>query len=140
MNKGKSLSSTDREIAKQIYTAYFYSDGGYAKREIEAADPQEALAQAKTLNESQDHGLIFSRYDEDQPVNHIEILAADCTELAHWHDRDLLVRMASPHLLKACRLLIRAYALGEENNAHVDWNDVDRAHDAAQLALEMVQS
>jgi hypothetical protein len=37
-------------------------------------------------------------------------------------------------LLRACRLLVQAYANGDASE-HVDWDDVDRAYDAAQLAL-----
>jgi hypothetical protein len=41
---------------------------------------------------------------------------------------------AIPHLVRGCRLLVQAYANGIESE-HVDWDDVDIAHDAAQLAL-----
>ena len=120
------------------YTAYFYTDAEYASTEIEASDPQEALEKAKARYELQDgDGLIFDHYDEGQPVNHIEILDEDRNELAHWRDADLLSRMAAPELLRACRLLVQAYVKGEQNNAHVDWEDVDIAHDAAQVALSM---
>jgi len=42
-------------------------------------------------------------------------------------------------LIRACHLLVQAYASGEANDAHVDWDEVDLAYDAAQLALGMVR-
>jgi hypothetical protein len=41
-------------------------------------------------------------------------------------------------LLRACRLLVQAYANGDASE-HVDWDHVDRAYDAAQLALAKVR-
>jgi hypothetical protein len=41
-------------------------------------------------------------------------------------------------LLRTCRLLLQAYPNGEASE-HVDWDDVDRACNAAQLALAKVQ-
>jgi hypothetical protein len=121
------------------YLAYFYTDAEYASTAIEASNPQEALEKAKARYELQDgDGLIFDHYDEGQPVNHIEILDDDCNELAHWRDGDLLLRMAAPELLRACRLLVKAYANAAESQ-HVDWDDVDIAHDAAQLALAVAE-
>ena len=41
---------------------------------------------------------------------------------------------AVPQLVTACRLMVQAYAIGVDGE-HVDWDDIDTAHDAAQLAL-----
>jgi hypothetical protein len=41
-------------------------------------------------------------------------------------------------LVQACRLLVQAYADGEASE-HVEWDDVDHAHDAALSALAKVQ-
>jgi hypothetical protein len=41
-------------------------------------------------------------------------------------------------LLRACGLLVQAYANGDASE-HVDWDHVDRAYDAAQLALAKVR-
>jgi hypothetical protein len=42
-----------------------------------------------------------------------------------------------PQLVRACRLLVQAYTNGTANDAHVDWDNIDSAHDAAQQALGM---
>jgi hypothetical protein len=50
---------------------------------------------------------------------------------------ELIVSAVNSHaqLAHACRLLVQAYTNGETNNAHVNWDDVDLAHDAAVRAL-----
>jgi hypothetical protein len=62
---------------KKTYTAYFYSDAEYASTGIEADTPEEALAAAYKMNEEDDGALLFEKYDEPHPVNHIEILDED---------------------------------------------------------------
>jgi hypothetical protein len=85
----------------KTYTAYFYSDAEWASTAIEADTPVAALAAACKMNDEDSCILHFWKYDEACPVNHIEILDQDRSELAHWRDADLLLRMAGPDLLQA---------------------------------------
>jgi hypothetical protein len=52
-------------------------------------------------------------------------------------DAAWIVRAVNSHeaLVHACRLLVEAYAKGAATDAHIDWDDVDLAHDAACAAL-----
>lgn len=84
-----------------IYTAYFYTDANCASTEIDADTPDHALTAARALAEEESGDLYYQPYDAGQPVNHIEILDEDRNELAHWHDDDLLLRIAGPQLLSA---------------------------------------
>ncbi len=49
---------------------------------------------------------------------------------------ELIVRAVNSHehLIRACRLLVQAYAKGAKSE-HVEWDDLNIAHDAADLAL-----
>lgn len=89
------------------YTAYFYTDAEYARTEIEASTPEQALTLAREMDQGETI-IGFEHYDDLHPVNHIEILDENSNELAHWRDGDLLLRMAAPDLLRAC-LLVEAY-------------------------------
>jgi hypothetical protein len=53
----------------------------------------------------------------------------------------LIVRAVNSHdhLVRACRLLVDAYAKAGLNDDLVNWQDVNTAHDAAALALGMVE-
>jgi hypothetical protein len=59
---------------------------------------------------------IFSSSNDDNPEAHMRQVSA------------------VPQLVTACRLMVQAYAIGVDGE-HVDWDDIDTAHDAAQLAL-----
>ena len=86
---------------QKTYTAYFYTDAEYASTDIDADTPGLALAAACRMKDEDGGALHFDKYDEAQPVNHIEILDEDHNELAHWRDADLLLRMAAPDLFEA---------------------------------------
>jgi hypothetical protein len=86
---------------KKSYTAHFYTDAEHASAEIAADTPGLALAAACRMKDDRTCALQFGSYDQAQPVNHIEILDGDSTELAHWRDADLLLRIAGPALLEA---------------------------------------
>jgi antitoxin component HigA of HigAB toxin-antitoxin module len=46
---------------------------------------------------------------------------------------------AAPDLLNACLLLMQAYRNGQDNDASMDWSDVDLAWDAAKKAVAFVR-
>jgi hypothetical protein len=85
----------------KTYTAYFYTDANYARQELQADTPEQALAAARALDADNDTGLYFTNYDDDQPVNQIDILDEDGNEVAFWYDDDLRLRLAAPKLLEA---------------------------------------
>lgn len=86
---------------KKSYTANFYTDAEHASTVIDADTPGLALAAACRIKDQGGGTLHFDRYDEPQPVNHIEILDQDNTELAYWRDADLLLREAGTNLVEA---------------------------------------
>ncbi len=59
---------------KKSYTAYFYTDAEYASTGIAADTPGLALAAACRMKDEDGIALQFNKYDEAQPINHIEIL------------------------------------------------------------------
>jgi hypothetical protein len=75
-------------------------------------------------------GKLGNAYAVDLP-NGATIISSHNDDAAEAHMRRV---SAVPQLARACRLLVAAYAKGEEGE-HVDWNDIDIAHDAAALAL-----
>ena len=107
--------------------------------DIEASSPKRALAKAKASREEHGDELVFQPYDGRHPVNHIEILDDEGDLVAEWYDPASLVEFAAPELLNACRLLVEAYAKGKENG-HIDWNDIDIAHEAARHAIPMAEA
>jgi hypothetical protein len=105
------------------YTAYFYTDGAYASTEIEASNPQKALEKAIAINELRAgnnlifNGLFFHRYDEAQPVNHIEILDEDRNEFAHWYDADMHLRITAPQMLSLLKRINEAFYINGTRKA-----------------------
>jgi hypothetical protein len=75
-------------------------------------------------------GKLGHSYAVDLP-NGATIISSSKDDNAEAHMRQV---SAVPQLVRACRLLVTAYAKAAESE-HVDWDDVDLAHDAAILAL-----
>lgn len=105
----------------KTYTAYFYTDAGYASTEIEAPDPHQALEKAKARYQLKEgDGLIFDHYDQGQPVNHVEILDADGNDVAHWRDAELLLRMAAHDMLSLLKRINDAFYVKGTRTALLD--------------------
>jgi hypothetical protein len=66
-----------------------------------ADTPQQALALARAFHDDHTEDLMFEGYDDNQPVNEIEISGRDGDELAVWYDNDLRLRLAASDLLDA---------------------------------------
>ena len=123
---------------KKTYTAHFYTDAEYASAEIEAYTPGHALALACRMKDEDGGALQFGKYDEAQPVNHIEILdEEDCIELAHWRDADLLLRMAAADLFQAlefCAMTLADLEASERKGY------IAEAKNLARAAMEKARS
>jgi hypothetical protein len=91
------------------YTAEFQTDANYATLEIEAATPQEALAEALKVLESDklQAEMYFTPYDAGMLVNAIFIFNDQHDECAHWNDEQLRVRLAASDLLDALEELVK---------------------------------
>jgi hypothetical protein len=92
------------------YTAEFHTDAGWAKEEIMAATPQEALAQARSAEVST---LCFTPYDDCLPVNYINIRDEDYNNLTQWQDDDLRLQLAARELLGAAEKVIASWESGD---------------------------
>jgi hypothetical protein len=75
-------------------------------------------------------GELGNSYAVDLP-NGATIFSSSNDDAAEAHMR---LVAAVPHLVRACRLLLKAYA-DAAYDEHVDWNDVDIAQAAATTAL-----
>jgi hypothetical protein len=72
--------------------------------------------------------LMFEGYDDNQPVNEIEISGRDGDELAVWYDDDLRLRLAASDLrdaleaqTDAAQAVIDAWAKGDLVGASARW-------------------
>ena len=83
------------------YTAYFRTDGEYATYEFKADTPEQALALAQQLYDDDPLELMFEPYDDNMPVNEIEISGPEGTQLALWRDENLWLHLAARDVLEA---------------------------------------
>jgi hypothetical protein len=103
-----------------IYTAKFRTAAEYAEHEFEAETPQQALALARAFHDEHTEDLMFEGYDDNQPMNEIEISGPEGDELAVWYDDDLRLRLAARDLYEAldaqteaARAVIKNWARGD---------------------------
>jgi hypothetical protein len=90
-----------------------------------------------------DAGLIYGQVSGDH--DEAPFVCDVCENQPDYSKREkanaaLIVRAVNSHkqLVRACRLLVNAYAKAEMNDDLVNWQDVNAAHDAAALALGMI--
>ena len=90
------------------YTACFRTDGEYATYEFKADTPEQALALAHQLYDDDPLELMFESYDDNMPVNEIEISDPNGNRLALWRDEDLWLSLATRDLLGALEQAVAA--------------------------------
>ena len=89
------------------YTAYFRTDGEYATYEFKADTPEQALALARQLYDDDPLELMFEPYDDNMPVNEIEITGPDEIGLALWRDEDTWQCLAARDMLEALQAIFK---------------------------------
>ena len=78
----------------------------------------------------------FERLDEHYSSAHAHIVIRPDDDAGQATSNRLL---ASAQALRACELLVAAYARGKANGGSVDWDDVDLAWEVARDALTTAQ-
>jgi hypothetical protein len=89
------------------YKAYFHSDGEYAIHRFEADTPEQALALARQLYDDDPSELMFYSYDDNMPVNEIQIIGPKGDELALWRDENLWLCLAAGDVLTALQAIFK---------------------------------
>jgi len=92
----------------KTYLATFYTDAHYAEHPVKAANPEQALKQARGLADDPNWLPDFESYDGAGDINHIEIRTSTMTTVAEWQDDDLRLRLAAGDLLDALRQAVQA--------------------------------
>jgi hypothetical protein len=96
------------------YRVYFHSDLQWARRDIEAKTPKQALAEAKRFAEERFHELDLDYFAPfDNPINEIQVCDDGNDNLAEWLDDGLRLRLSAPELLAAADLVVARWERGD---------------------------
>jgi len=119
----------------QTYNVDFRTDADYAIRQFRARSPKAALKKALVFYDERPEDLMFQSYDGGDPVNEIEVLAADGGSVAVWHDDDLRLRLAAGDMLAALELCVDCLAdLARLDDGTPSVSALDRARAAIARA------
>jgi hypothetical protein len=88
-------------MSKTTYRAEFFTAADYARRNFEAASPQEALQLARQFYEDNLVELDFRSYDDNAGLDEIEVWDTAGGARATWQSDDYRLRKAAPKLLDA---------------------------------------